>query len=132
LGYFIRYWESGVKRKNLPREEPKRNQPWNKRLKGVWLESNKQNEQNKELKRFQYNRVQTERIKELECIIGNARRIHWTVFIKRVEKEFIQGFERFIGRSLKEEQCAEFYKSVTLEGEEAFYFIHSRIEYIFY
>lgn len=84
------------------------------------------------LKRYQYNCVNPRSRIELQYIMDNSESIDYKTFIENAEKEFIKEFEDNIGISLSEEQCASFYKSVTPEGKEVYYFMHSRIEYIFY
>ena len=76
--------------------------------------------------------VHTENKKELECILAAARFIHFSVFTKNIEKEYIEKFEVISGYPLIKDTRAEFFKSVTPEGKEVYYFTHSGVEYIFY
>lgn len=84
------------------------------------------------LKIYQYNCVNPRSRIELQYILDNSIDIDYKIFLESVEKEFIKEFEDNVGIPLSEEQCASFYKSITPEREEVYYFKHSGIEYIFY
>ena len=113
LGDWIYYWNNGEKRN---------------KGKGCGIKE----KQRKQPKRYRYNCINPDSKNELECIIACSRAISWQFFIEKVDREYIKDFEEIAKIVLKEEQCAGFYKSVTPEGREVYYFQHSGIEYIFY
>ena len=128
LGYWIRYWKTGIKRKAINEKQ----KTGTKSRRYIRIDKNHREPQDQKPKRFRYVSVHTENKKELECILAAARIIHWSRFIKNVEKEYIEQFGVISGYPLIQDNCAEFFKSVTPEGKEVYYFTHSGLEYIFY
>ena len=132
MGYYIRLWKTGIpphKKYNEKRKEQR------KRERGVWNGTRRAREISNERKRYKFNCTNPSKTQALKlpCILENSRKIHYATFAKNVEKEFIEEFNRQVAPpTLKEEPYANFYKSVTPEGKQVYYFQHSGIEYIFY
>ena len=131
LGYWIRYWKTGEKGGLINPEKKPRTVKSRKYIR-IDKQGYSRRPQSQKPKRFQYVSVHTENKKELECILAAARVIHWAIFLKNVEKEYVKKFEEISGYPLKDDNRANYYRSVTPEGEEVYYFTHSGLEYIFY
>jgi transposase-like protein len=125
LGLFIRYWKSGVKYK--PGE--KKNRPPAKRR---YVRIDKKKEPDLKPKKYRYHWTGEENSREMACILAAAREIHWFVFFSHVEKEYLDNFKRIASHNIKEDNRIRYYKSVTLEGKEVYYFTLCDVKYVFY
>jgi hypothetical protein len=86
----------------------------------------------KEKAQYQYDCVNCPKVKELDFIIQNARRIPYRTFIKNVDKEKIEEFNTGFGIPIHKDYAVSFYKSKLPNGNQVYFFDHSSIEYIFY
>ena len=124
LGYFIRYWKSGVKYK----EEKKNKSP----IKRRYIRADKKREPDNQPKKYRYYWALEANSKEIECILAASREIHRSIFTKYIEKEYIDNFKRIAGHNIEEDPRIRCYKSITLEGKEVYYFTLCNAKYIFY
>jgi len=129
LGFYIRYWKTGVKGKPV-REHPNRRVTPVKKTRFIRVDKKKNPEQGG--KRFKYYWTWEENSKEMACIIAAARTIHWSIFIKNVEKIYIENFERITGHKVSEDKRMKYFKSVNLEGREVYFFTLCKVKYVFY
>ena len=62
----------------------------------------------------------------------HQRSFSWYSCDELTEKEYLENFKRIAGHNIEEDNRIRYYKSVTLEGKEVYYFTLYNVKYIFY
>jgi len=128
LGFYIRYWKTGLKGKQIG--DPGKKIAHTKR-RYIRIDKRKKPDDKKK-KKYRYMIEETENTKELLCILAAGRVIHWSIFIKNVEQEFLDKWISISGQALAEDPEVNYYRSVTEEGREVYYFTHRKTVFVFY